>query len=154
MLYPLQTFSKDKSVDFSEIPVFIEANNEAALSKTSSLARMLSDNVREVSSQQRKQLHLAAVFACNFTNHLYELSSQLTEAAKLPFEVLLPLIRETADKLRTLSPHDAQTGPAIRNDRQVMEEHVKLLEGRSDLQKLYQLLSESIIKNIIKNHLL
>ncbi len=146
VLYPLQTFSKAKPIDFSEIPVFIEANSEAALSKTKLLAGMLSDNVREANSQQRKQLHLAAVFACNFTNHLYELSSQLTEAAKLPFEVLLPLIRETADKLRTLSPHDAQTGPAVRNNWQVMEEHMRLLEERPDLQKLYELLSESIIK--------
>lgn len=143
VFYPLQTFSKNKEVDFKTIPFFIEANHESDCKMLCDTASQLSDQVIGADSDQRKHLHLAAVFACNFTNHMYALAARLMEEKGLPFDALKPLIRETAEKIRDLHPVQAQTGPAIRYDQEVMEKHIALLED-SSLQDIYRMLSESI----------
>jgi predicted short-subunit dehydrogenase-like oxidoreductase (DUF2520 family) len=146
VLYPLQTFSKSKAVDLSNVPFCIEGDRQETLEKISAIAHLLSRQVAEVSSEQRKILHLAAVFACNFTNHLYHLSSQLLEKHQLKFDLLKPLITETAQKIQHAQPFDVQTGPAVRDDQETMRKHLELLEGLPELQQLYETLSNSIKK--------
>ena len=141
--YPLQTFSRERDVDFREIPVLIETDTTKDLVLLRELAMGLSDNVLEVSSEKRRFLHLAAVFANNFTNHLCHISSELLREKALPFSLLLPLIRESAEKLSQMEPYDAQTGPARRGDQATMEEHMKLLGNKSHWE-IYTLLSNSI----------
>jgi predicted short-subunit dehydrogenase-like oxidoreductase (DUF2520 family) len=146
VFYPLQTFSKNKRVDFSKIPVFIESNNEIDLQIIKSLAESISDTVYEASSTQRQNLHLAAVFACNFVNHFYAIAADWVEKTDFPFHVLLPLIVETAEKIHYLTPREAQTGPAIRYDRKVIEKQLDLLKTDKTTQQLYKLMSEHIYK--------
>ena len=144
VFYPLQTFSKQKVVDFTEIPLFIEANNNTDSQLLRQIAETLSRKVFNADSQQRQQLHLAAVFACNFTNHLFAIAEQLLKDANLPFEVLRPLIEETIEKTTTLSPPEAQTGPAIRNDLNVMQKHIEQLAAHPQWQEIYRMISKSI----------
>jgi len=144
VLYPLQTFSKTKAVDLKNVPFCIEADRTETLEKISAVAHLLSAAVAEVSSDQRKVLHLAAVFACNFTNHLYHLSSKLLAEHNLKFDLLKPLIEETAQKIRYAAPIEVQTGPAIRDDRETMKKHVNLLADSPQLQEIYVMLSNSI----------
>lgn len=144
VLYPMQTFSKERKVDFAKVPFFIEASNDATLQQANRIACLVSTHVRQLSSAQRRQLHLAAVFACNFTNHCYELAARLLEAGGLPFDVMLPLIQETAEKVQTMHPHDAQTGPAVRYDEQVIEAQSQMLSSLPQLREVYDLLSRSI----------
>jgi len=146
VLYPLQTFSKTREVDFSTIPICIEANHQSTLEQINRLAIKLSKQVVAVSSDRRKILHLAAVFACNFTNHLYALSSDLLKNHDLEFDLIRPLILETAAKVQHASPSDVQTGPAIRNDEQTIKKHEELLLKQPQLLNIYQILSESIKK--------
>jgi predicted short-subunit dehydrogenase-like oxidoreductase (DUF2520 family) len=146
VLYPLQTFSKSKSINLTNVPFCIEADRPETLEKISAIAHLLSQQVAEVSSDQRKILHLAAVFACNFTNHLYHLSSQLLEQHKLSFDLLKPLISETAQKIQNALPADVQTGPAVRDDQETMKKHLELLHSFPRLQDLYVTLSDSIKK--------
>ncbi len=143
VLYPLQTFSKNKRVDFTNIPFFIEANSGRDLQLLTDIASNISQNVRTISSEQRKYIHLAAVFACNFTNHLYAISEKLLQEQGLPFDILLPLIQETADKVKGMSPVAAQTGPAVRYDENVMHKQLSLLKDER-LKDIYQLLSQNI----------
>lgn len=144
--YPLQTFSIAKQVAFSTIPICVEANNEETLDGIETLARKLSKNVVEVNSEKRKILHLAAVFACNFTNHLYALASDLLQDNGLAFDFIKPLILETAEKVQYALPADVQTGPAIRNDQQTLKKHEELLLKQPQLLNIYQTLSDSIKK--------
>lgn len=144
VLYPMQTFSKKREVDFSIIPCFIEADCDATLETIAALARSISNNVRSLSSEQRKYLHLSAVFACNFANHCYDLAGTLLEDNGLPFDVLLPLIDETAQKVHSLTPRDAQTGPAVRYDENVINAQQRLLEDWPRMQEIYELMSKSI----------
>ncbi len=144
VFYPMQTFSKQREVDFSRIPVFIEANNADDCRRLKVLASSLSSNVREADSAQRRALHLAAVFACNFTNHMYALSAHLLAEAGLPFDSMLPLIDETAAKVHVLSPSQAQTGPAIRYDENVIGKHLDALASHPEWQDLYERISKSI----------
>ena len=113
------------------------------------LAELLSDNIYELSSDERRWLHVAAVFCCNFTNHMATLASRLLEAHDIPFSVMLPLMEETIQKLHTLPPREAQTGPAARGDQSVMERHVRMLleERQDDLAELYKTISQSIQDN-------
>ena len=114
VLYPLQTFSKGRNVNFDVIPIFLEANTDKNADYLKNIASALSENVRFMSSEKRRSLHLAAVFACNFTNHIYTLSYKLLENESIPADVLLPLIDETVSKIHSMPPAAAQTGPAIR----------------------------------------
>ena len=147
VFYPLQTFSKTKEVNFREVPLCIEGADEQIAKMLEGLARDLSNNVYRVNSAQRKVLHLAAVFACNFTNYLYAVSEDLLTANNMSFDMLRPLILETADKMRAHHPADVQTGPAIRNDDQTMEKHLLMLDKEPELRAIYNLLSQGIIKN-------
>jgi predicted short-subunit dehydrogenase-like oxidoreductase (DUF2520 family) len=148
VFYPLQTFSKTKELNFWEVPMCIEGADEAITKTLEELARTISNNVYRVSSAQRNVLHLSAVFACNFTNHLYAVAQDLLAESNMNFDMLRPLIMETADKIKQHSPASVQTGPAVRNDEKTMQAHLQMLAGKHDLQKMYQLLSQDIIKNI------
>lgn len=144
VFYPMQTFSKQREVDFRRIPVFIESNSAEDTQFLKDIAGTLSESVYEADSEQRKSLHLAAVFTCNFTNHMYALAADLLEKYRLPFEVMLPLIDETANKVHLLEPHLAQTGPAVRYDENVIHNHLQMLADEPDMQEIYELISRSI----------
>lgn len=144
VFYPMQTFSKQREVDFREIPFFIEASSAEDTELLKAVAATLSERVYEADSEQRKSLHLAAVFTCNFTNHMYALAAELLEKYHLPFDVMLPLIDETARKVHALQPKSAQTGPAIRYDENIINDHLGMLSDDSEMQKLYELVSRSI----------
>jgi predicted short-subunit dehydrogenase-like oxidoreductase (DUF2520 family) len=150
VLYPLQTFSRDRDCNFREVPVCIEAEDPDDLLLLRNLAEGISDRVCELSFLKRRQLHLAAVFVNNFGNHLYYLAGQLLRDEALPFDMLQPLIEETAAKLGQMSPREAQTGPARRGDLKTMAVHRQLLE-EGIYQTLYDLMSNSIQKTYAKN---
>lgn len=145
VFYPLQTFSKQKNVAFNKIPLLIEGNTEAAAILLSELGVTISEVVQPASTAQRAAIHVAAVFACNFSNHLYAIAQSLLQRENLDFKLLLPLIAETAEKVQFMSPEAAQTGPAIRNDQLSIQTHQKYLEKSPDLLKLYTLMTDSII---------
>lgn len=146
VFYPLQTFSKDKELNFSTVPLCIEANNDTTLQFLKKLANQLSNHVVEIDSEKRKILHLAAVFACNFTNHFYALAEEVLTAHQLEFDILRPLITETAAKVQQSLPLTVQTGPAIRNDEQTLKKHEELLLQQPQLLEIYKIVSESIKK--------
>ena len=144
VFYPMQTFSKAKDVDFERIPVFIEGNSIETEDVIRSLANKLTQRVIRLSSADRKYLHLAAVWACNFTNYCYTVASDILSEHGIPFDVMLPLINETTEKIQKISPKEAQTGPAVREDRNVISKQLELMNGKEDLQELYQMLSKGI----------
>lgn len=144
VLYPMQTFSKEKEVDFSVIPCFVEANDDFAHDRIAELAHQLSSAVYELSSEDRKYLHLSAVFACNFVNHCYAISHDILEKHGVPFEVMLPLIDEAAAKVHALPPKEAQTGPAVRFDENVIRNQAALLKDNPPLKDIYERMSMSI----------
>lgn len=146
VFYPLQTFSKHKELDFRQVPICLEANNEINLQQLKLVAAALSEKVYIVPTEQRKILHLAAVFACNFPNYLFDVAQQLLAEHQLSFDIIRPLIAETANKAQTALPKDVQTGPAVRNDEQTMAKHKNLLQKKPDWVNIYQLLSEQIKK--------
>lgn len=152
VFYPLQTISKTREINFSEVPLCIEAATEDVAKQLTQLAQTISNHVYRVDSAQRKILHLAAVFACNFPNFLYNVAQQLLAQHQLDFNLIRPLILETAQKAQTSLPASVQTGPAIRRDETTMENHLRLLENQADLQTLYRLLSQAIIKMDIDLH--
>lgn len=143
VLYPMQSFSRQLVTPLSDVHVFVEGNNSSSLSQVQELALLLSRHVTEANSEQRRQLHVAAVFACNFANHLWTLASEVLEAAQLPFDAMLPLIGTTVAKLDRLTPAASQTGPAVRHDQQVINAHLSMLDG--DKREVYELLTRSIM---------
>jgi len=144
VLYPMQTFSKEKQVDFSRVHFFIEGSDGQTLILARNIASGVSTHVHELSSDERRYLHLSAVFACNFANHCYALSAKIMEAHGMSFDAMLPLIKETTDKVETMHPRDAQTGPAIRWDENVMAAQKALLSDEPEMQQIYELMSKSI----------
>lgn len=150
VIYPLQTFSKNKLVDFKSIPLCIEANNADSLKRILSFTKKINTNIHKINSEQRKLIHLSAVFACNFSNYMYVIAEKLLSQNKISFELLKPLIQETAMKINVGSPAKMQTGPAIRNDNRTMNTHLKLLNSDNNLKKIYKLLSENIFKDLGK----
>ena len=147
IMYFFQTFSKAKLIDdFSQIPVFVEGKQIDDLSAIFTLVQTLTPRVYEASQHDRERLHVAGVFANNFTNHMYAIAADILKDTHIPFQVLLPLIDQTAEKIRHLSPHDAQTGPAKRHDEQVMNHHLSLLTTPEQKQ-LYTLISQMIMQN-------
>lgn len=146
ILYPLQTFSKERAVDMREVALFVEGSDEDALHTIELLAHSISNKVYRADSSERALLHISAVFACNFTNAMYGIAHQLLKQGGIPFDVLLPLIDETAAKVHTLAPHEAQTGPAVRGDNEVMQHHLARLTNQPELQQLYAQIS-AIINN-------
>lgn len=143
VLYPFQTFTKNRPLIWDNIPIFIEASSSDDLQELLLVAQQLSSKVVELSSEKRKYLHLTGVFACNFVNHMYALSDEILKKADLPFEIVLPLIEETCNKVHTISPKDAQTGPAIRFDENVINKHLDMID-ESRTRDIYRLISESI----------
>lgn len=142
--YPMQTFSKDLDVDFSKIPCFIEASDYRTFLETVGLFGSICGSIQRLDSEKRRYLHLAAVFACNFTNHCYALAEKILAAQGLPFRLMQPLIEETAHKAALMSPKAAQTGPAVRYDENVIRKQEDLLKDDSATRRLYELMSESI----------
>lgn len=145
VFYPLQTFSKSKNLDYSKIPFFIDAENENDEEILKNLASKISKNVMLANDEKRKYIHLTAVFACNFVNHLYARAKEISDSQGIPFYYFLPLIDETTQKIHELEPKLAQTGPAIRNDEKVLKLHESLLTDEEKL-KIYKTLNESIKK--------
>ena len=145
ILYPLQTFSKDRNVDMNEVPFCIEGSDKKTEDDLIHFANNISSKVYSINSEQRKKIHLAAVFACNFTNYMYTISEELLIKNNIDFELLKPLIIETAKKIIDNSPKTMQTGPAKRNDKAVLENHINLLADSPSYQSIYQLISEHII---------
>lgn len=147
IFYPLQTFSKNKDVNISTVPFCIEANTKENENTLLALANILSNNVQLINSEERKKLHLAAVFACNFSNYMYTIADELLSESNLDLNLLKPLIIETANKIKDSNPKDMQTGPAKRNDKAIIENHLQLLAKSKDYQDIYKLITENIIKN-------
>lgn len=143
VIYPLQTLSKDRDLPLENIPVLIESADASDLKLLMGICRSVFPSVREVDSEARLRLHLAAVIANNFTNQMYAWSAELCSREGVPFEFLLPLIRETAEKVRHIPPREAQTGPAIRGDKTTLDRHQKLLDTPLEAE-LYRLLSAAI----------
>ena len=146
VFYPLQTFSKDKAVNFKTIPLCLETENEKDVPTLNLIANAISDAVYDINSEQRKALHVAAVFVNNFVNHLYQIGNEICDANAIPFSILKPLIQETANKIATLSPKAAQTGPAKRNDISTIAAHQQFLTDENQAA-IYNLLTQSIQDN-------
>lgn len=149
VIYPMQTVSKERTIDWSEIPIFIEASTPADTQLIEELAHSISQEVVRCNSQQRQALHLAAVFACNFTNHMYAIAEKLLQEQGLNFDFMQHLIRETERKAELISPRKGQTGPAIRHDNNVMDKHLKLLQGTPE-EEIYRIISSNI--QLYDNH--
>lgn len=145
VFYPLQTFTKDRDLNLSNVPFLIESSNELFGKKIFDLASKLSSHVLYANSSERKKMHLGAVFVNNFTNHLLFLSKNYIDSQQLNWDILKPLMQETIDKLSSIEPFDAQTGPARRNDVKIIENHLQELDGRS--KEIYELISKSIIES-------
>lgn len=143
IFYPLQTFSKNCTVDFSEIPICVEAENYDDVELLQKLGNIISENVQLINSIERAKLHLSAIFVNNFVNYLYQVGSDLLQEESLSFDLLKPLIKETANKIKNLSPKDAQTGPAKRNDKKTIENHLHLLKD-GPYRELYEKFTEAI----------
>ena len=148
VIYPMQTFSKERTVDFRCVPFFIEASDAATLAVAQKIAASVSGNVTILDSERRRRLHLAAVFACNFANHCYTLAADIVESCGLDFSVMQPLIEETAAKAGVMHPRRAQTGPAVRYDTSVLKRQQELLADDKLTLEIYRLMSESIHSHI------
>ncbi len=146
VLYPFQSFSKDRMIDLSMVPFLIDASNDESLDDVAAIADSLSKQVYHLNDEQRRIYHLTGVFANNFVNRLYHIAADICEEEDLDFDLLKPLIRETAEKAIIGSPREMQTGPAKRKDEQILNIHYKMLASDVDQQKIYQVLSESIMK--------
>ena len=147
VFYPLQTFSKIKAVDFTEIPICIEASDDETEILLFGLAGKISGDVRQINSLQRANIHLAAVFVNNFTNYMYYLGEDFLKEKGISFDILLPLIHETAEKMKHQKPLEAQTGPAIRNDARIILKHLNILKDDPEKQEIYRLISQKISKS-------
>lgn len=146
VLYPFQTFTKGRRVDFSAIPLFVEGSDEATTELIEQVARTLSSRVWRATSECRRDIHLTGVLACNFVNSLYAMAADhLMERQGLPFDVLRPLIEETASKaIDSEHPATVQTGPAVRGDKEVSARHQQMLSDCERKQQIYKLLTEQI----------
>jgi len=147
VFYPLQTFSKTREVDFRSVPVFVESDSEGNRHMLIRVAKKIAEHVSVMNSEKRKILHISAVFACNFVNHLYTLSSEILNSKDIPFDVIKPLIEETTRKVQVMDPEKAQTGPAVRFDKKIISDHVEQLSGFPGYAELYNSLSKSIFEH-------
>jgi predicted short-subunit dehydrogenase-like oxidoreductase (DUF2520 family) len=145
VFYPLQTFSKSKKVDFKDIPIFIESESDAVAKVLTKAAKAISGKVRQISSDDRKAMHVAAVFASNFTNHMLTLSKEILSKSKLDFDILKPLIVETINKSISIGPEAAQTGPAKRGDLEILDKHIEFLQDNETVAEIYRIISQHIL---------
>lgn len=146
VLYPLLTFSKKKVISFGNVPVFVEASSKEIENYILSIAKKISNNVTVLNSEKRQILHVSAVFACNFANYFYTIAADLLKSNDIPFDVLRPLIKETSEKVMTMEPENAQTGPAMRFDENIIEKHLELLSNNKAYQELYMSVSKGIFE--------
>ncbi len=146
VFYPLQTFSKDRYANFKKIPILVEAETKKASKALLNLGEHIANTCQIISEEQRMQLHLAAVFINNFTNHLFEVSESILKEKGLDFSLLSPLLHETIKKVEQLGPHQSQTGPALRNDKTTIARHLAMLEGEEKLKEMYTCFTENIQK--------
>ncbi len=146
IFYPVQSFSKNETESLSPIPVCVEGNDAKSNDLFLSLARSVSTRVYSMDSEKRKALHVAAVFANNFTNHMFHIADDLLQQHHISFEIIRPLLEKTADKIRREKPMAAQTGPAVRNDRKVIDKHIEYLSAQKDYQDIYKAITENIVK--------
>jgi predicted short-subunit dehydrogenase-like oxidoreductase (DUF2520 family) len=146
VLYPLQTFSKNRKISFSDLPFLIESSDEESSEILKGLAESINGKVYFVDTEQRKRLHMAAVFACNFTNHMLTVGKDVALKAGFPFEILAPLINETISKAMDSGPENSQTGPAVRHDQNTIQKHLELLSYSPELQRIYSEMTRSIIE--------
>lgn len=147
VLYPFQTFSKNAPTQNKKFPVFIESNNDNTFNQLQEIAKLLSENIFPLSSNQRMMLHIAAVFACNFTNAMYAIAADICKNNHIDFDWLKPLITETANKMNHATPSQVQTGPAIRKDKITLEKHLAILRTNPELCNIYNIISEYIMRN-------
>ena len=149
VFYPLQTFSLDRDIPWLDTPIFVEAKSEDDLVLLAEFANQLSTRVYSYTSAQRLSLHLAAVFACNFTNYCYDMAKQIVDSQHVDFSLLYPLILETANKVLNNDPKQMQTGPAMRGDQNILKMHEQMLQKaqREDLKNIYQLMSQQILQS-------
>ena len=147
VFYPLQTFSKSRDMDFSEIPIFIEANSVKNEELLLQIAHKISNSVTVFDSEKRRVLHVSAVFACNFVNYFYTIAADILKSKNIPFDVLKPLILETAKKVQEMNPEMAQTGPAVRFDESIINSHLFELNDLGDYRQLYKSISKSIFEH-------
>ncbi len=145
VFYPLQTFSRQRETDMRQVPFCLDANNEADFLLLKNLALTLSPKVHRLDDRQRAQLHVAAVFANNFSNHLFAIAQELLQKENMPFDLLLPLIRETVAKLEDGDPDEMQTGPARRKDTATIARHLQLLENQAEVRAIYEILTKHLI---------
>jgi predicted short-subunit dehydrogenase-like oxidoreductase (DUF2520 family) len=153
VFYPVQTFSKEKAVDWQKIPICVEAERPEDERILQELGKLLSNQVEVLQGEARKQLHVAAVFACNFTNHLWGIAQELLQKASLPTHLLEPLMQETLEKAKQFPPFTVQTGPAQRKDKNTLQAHLTLLAGMPQYQQVYKILTQSIQATASENGL-
>jgi predicted short-subunit dehydrogenase-like oxidoreductase (DUF2520 family) len=146
IFYPLQTFSKERKVVFKDLPFFLESSDNQSSVILENLTKSIGGKVYFADTEHRRLLHLAAVFTCNFSNHMLTTGKEVALKAGFPFEVLLPLIKETFSKAMDIGPENSQTGPAVRNDLNTIEKHLELLSFSPELHRLYSEITRSIIK--------
>ncbi len=147
VFYPLQTFTKGKALNYSEIPFFLEGSDDEVLNQLKSVASVVSDKIYEANSDRRRRLHIASVFACNYVNHLWKIADDILCEDGISLDVLHPLIEETVNKIKHFRPSDAQTGPAVREDIAVLDAHINFLSNNLPLRDIYTLLAKSIINS-------
>lgn len=145
VLYPLQTFSQSKRVDFQTIPMFVESSSPESEKQLMMLGKAISQKVRKITSEERKALHIAAVFASNFPNHMFALAKRILEANNLEFDLVKPLILETVNKSLALGPAASQTGPAVRGDLEVLDRHMEFLQDDEKIAEIYRVISQHIV---------
>lgn len=153
VFYPIQTFSKFEIINFSNIPICIESNSKSVEFILLNLAKKISGNVNLISSDQRKTLHISAVFASNYTSFMYLIANEIVKENSLDFNLLLPLIERTAAKLQTHKPEEAITGPSRRNDTEIIKKHLDFLKSKPNYYKIYKLLSNNIINHFYDTNL-
>jgi predicted short-subunit dehydrogenase-like oxidoreductase (DUF2520 family) len=152
VIYPLQTFTKGRKIDFYKIPLFIQGNSSETLALLYSFCNRISEKIIKIDSDKKVVLHLAAVFANNFINHLLTIAYELLKQNKLPAEYLYPLIEETVHKAMEMDPKLTQTGPAVRNDLDTINNHIEMLSKKPEWQKIYTFVSENIQKYYNSRH--
>jgi predicted short-subunit dehydrogenase-like oxidoreductase (DUF2520 family) len=146
VFYPLQTFSKEKKTDFQKVFFCVEANDNFTKQILIDLVNIIGSRIEWINSTERQHLHIAAVIACNFVNHLWTIAEEYLEKHQLSFQILEELLKETLDKALLIQPKNAQTGPAKRKDEKIIQKHLTLLENYPDIKKIYSLLTKSIIE--------
>lgn len=145
VFYPLQTFSKAKKIDFKDVPVFIESDSEEVTQVLTKMGKSISNEVKKITSHDRKALHVAAVFASNFSNHMLTIAKEVADKNGLDFELLKPLIAETLNKSLAIDPEKAQTGPAKRGDLEILDNHIEFLQDEPEIAEIYKIISQHII---------